>query len=37
MTVEAFEGVTPTQRVSGFEPKTAGETLRVPEVSLGPG
>jgi hypothetical protein len=38
MTIEAWEGVTPTHRVSGFEPNAAGETLRVPhEASFGPG
>ena len=38
MTIETLEGVTPTHRVSGFEPKAAGETLRAPhEASFGTG
>ena len=38
MTIETLEGVTPTHRLSRFEPKTAGETLRVRhDASFGPG
>lgn len=37
MTIETLEGV-PTHRLSGFEPKAAGETMRVPhEASFGTG